>query len=139
MTADAYAVQGSLQLIGRADRTVKLRGQRVNLDGVEACINAVDGLVGACAVILSPKTGQIVACCTPGVGPVPEPPPVRRVCNFFLSARGCDWGANCRYSHTDESERGLSSAVLRHCTQLLPTYMVPSRCIELPEVLLASG
>ena len=43
--------QGDLHFRGRIDRQVKIRGNRVELDAVEAAITALDGITGCAAIV----------------------------------------------------------------------------------------
>ncbi|MBN2495422.1 MAG: acyl--CoA ligase [Deltaproteobacteria bacterium] len=53
-TADraAPAGEGRFDLLGRADRVVKVGGERVDLDAVEAVLRAIDGVEDACVLAL---------------------------------------------------------------------------------------
>ncbi|RDH33281.1 acetyl-CoA synthetase-like protein [Aspergillus welwitschiae] len=59
-----YLPDGSLYLLGRKDRQVKLRGQRVELDDLEArlkqAVNLPGGLVVADVIVLPDQTKQLV-------------------------------------------------------------------------------
>lgn len=126
---------GALLLLGRADRRIKLRGVRIDLDELEACILGAPRVI-ECGVVHF--ADQIVACCTVAEAPhecksLAAGPPER--CKFFKSARGCDWGSNCRFAHSEPSiqlrEGFACSAVRRHCELTLPPYMVPSLFIKI--------
>lgn len=51
---------GALTFLGRRDRQVKLRGNRIDLDGIERALSALDG-VRAVHVDLDPAGGRLVA------------------------------------------------------------------------------
>jgi mycobactin peptide synthetase MbtE len=61
---------GTLQFLGRADRQVKVRGQRVEVGEVEAVLRGHPGVRHA-AVVAAPGPGgtELVAFVTPGAGP----------------------------------------------------------------------
>ncbi|MFM0340183.1 hybrid non-ribosomal peptide synthetase/type I polyketide synthase [Paraburkholderia fungorum] len=49
---------GSVEFIGRADRQVKIRGNRIELDAVAAALNAIDGVQQAAALARIDQQGQ---------------------------------------------------------------------------------
>jgi amino acid adenylation domain-containing protein len=64
---------GHLELLGRADRQVKLRGLRIELDEIETALRCAPG-VRACAVVLRERAAgqQIVAYFVPTGKPAPQ-------------------------------------------------------------------
>ncbi|HEV2638195.1 MAG TPA: amino acid adenylation domain-containing protein [Actinocrinis sp.] len=101
-----FTRDGQLDLLGRVDRQVKLRGVRIELGEIEAALLAAGG-VGACAAILredTPGDKRLVAYCVPAPG------------------GGADPGADA----------DVDPARLRAwCTDTLPRAMVPSAIILL--------
>lgn len=77
-TGDAALVRpnGSLELLGRIDRQVKVHGERVELQGVEVALRALPGIVDSAAV--QPEAGRsLTAFVVPTQGTVLETAAVR--------------------------------------------------------------
>jgi acyl-coenzyme A synthetase/AMP-(fatty) acid ligase len=60
---------GDLVFLGRADNQVKIRGQRVELEAIDATIRTVDGVAEVATVVLDDETGE------PGIVAVIEAEP----------------------------------------------------------------
>ncbi|MBB5122447.1 amino acid adenylation domain-containing protein [Streptomyces eurocidicus] len=58
---------GSVEYLGRTDRQVKVRGQRVELDGIEAVLATHEHVAAACALVREDRPGdpRLVAYVTP--------------------------------------------------------------------------
>lgn len=72
-----YRAEGGLQLVGRQDHQVKLRGQRIELGEIEAALLALPGVDQAVARLWSPSEGtaSLIAYVVLGQGAADEPLP----------------------------------------------------------------
>jgi len=101
-----YREDGRIDFIGRADHQVKLRGFRIEMGEIEACIRQ------------HPEVGETVALVRE------KPPGEARLVAYFVPRRGVPAG-------TEAHARQLSAEVRDFLRQILPEYMVPSTLVPL--------
>lgn len=107
------SADGALRFVGRADNQVKIRGQRVELEAVDAAIEATEGVAAGVAVVdrSDPAGAHVVA-----IVQIDEPRP---------SAAGSDGQPS---TGDPSAERRLLGAIARG----LPAAAVPGRLLIVP-------
>ncbi|MCC7368636.1 MAG: amino acid adenylation domain-containing protein [Chloroflexi bacterium] len=75
-----YRADGTVELLGRLDRQVKLRGYRIELPEIEAALLRHDGLKQAAVIVRedTPGDARLVAYVVASGAPDPSPPALRR-------------------------------------------------------------
>ncbi len=113
-----YSADGSIQYIGRRDNQVKLAGQRIELDEIEAVMHA-DGNIHQVVVQL-PKTGP----CTKKLTVVVSFP------GTATTTADSDW----RTVLSDTESLSRINRARERMTNLVPSYMVPAIWIAVPRI-----
>ncbi|KAI1818319.1 hypothetical protein GGS20DRAFT_284545 [Poronia punctata] len=114
-----YNPDGSMDIMGRRDGQVKIRGQRIELQEVE---HHVDKVLGA----MSPSF-QVVETAVDVVRPKDDPEKTYLVA--FLAV-----GSAMEQDTFETAFEELTSEVLQKMESRLPPYMVPSACIPLEKI-----
>jgi amino acid adenylation domain-containing protein len=116
----SYNPDGSLNFIGRKDTQVKVRGQRVELAGVEAAVlQSFSGAVQVVAEIINP-TGQ-------GANPVLA---------AFVVLNNSDTPASFNKTHNgvQVGVLPLSATFEAKISEVVPSYMIPSVCFAVDDL-----
>ncbi|CAN9149917.1 unnamed protein product [Alternaria alternata] len=113
-----YTADGSIEYIGRRDNQIKLAGQRIELDEIEANVHADDNVHQV--VVQLPKIGP----CTKKLTVVVSFP------GTAASNAGSDW----RMVLSDTETLSRINRARERLADLVPSYMVPSIWIAVPRI-----
>ncbi|CAN9463031.1 unnamed protein product [Alternaria alternata] len=113
-----YTADGSIEYIGRRDNQIKLAGQRIELDEIEANVHADDNVHQV--VVQLPKIGP----CTKKLTVVVSFP------GTAASNAGSDW----RMVLSDTQTLSRINRSRERLADLVPSYMVPSIWIAVPRI-----
>ena len=113
-----YTADGSIEYIGRRDNQIKLAGQRIELDEIEANVHADDNVHQV--VVQLPKIGP----CTKKLTVVVSFP------GTAASNAGSDW----RMVLSDTETLSRINRSRERLADLVPSYMVPSIWIAVPRI-----
>jgi amino acid adenylation domain-containing protein len=116
----SYNPDGSLNFIGRKDTQVKIRGQRVELAGVEAAVlQSISSAVQVVAEIINP-TGQSA----------------NPVLAAFVVLSNSDAPASFNKTHNGMQVRvlPLSTTFEAKISEVVPSYMIPSVCFVVDDL-----
>ncbi|MBX2859386.1 MAG: amino acid adenylation domain-containing protein [Cellvibrionaceae bacterium] len=131
---------GVLEYLGRADKQIKIRGYRVELGEVEACLNACAEVQQSAVVCDCSAGGQTLVAYV-----VPANP---RQSNSGLSDSGLSNAALSNSEHSNfahsNSGQGAALSVNKHSLlskleASLPSYMLPTQIVPLPQLPLTAN
>lgn len=104
-----YLASGDIEFLGRIDQQIKIRGYRVELGDIEACIKGHNGISDAAVCLIEEKLAKEKI--------TKEAPRVEGASNEATSQRLVAWIV--------EKEAGSSQGLHEQLEQQLPSYMLP--------------
>jgi thioester reductase-like protein/amino acid adenylation domain-containing protein len=103
-----FLPDGRIEILGRCDSMVKIRGYSINLGAVESALQQLDS-VHSCAAVVDGKEGQD-----------------KRLVAYVVPTTSADWSINRSSGACPELREALSEA--------LPAYSIPSVFVELDAI-----
>ncbi|WP_338848536.1 amino acid adenylation domain-containing protein [Massilia sp. W12] len=120
-----YSADGILHFLGRRDHQIKLRGYRIELGEIEACLNA-NSMISEAAVILHESHGrQHLYACVVLVDGLAEQG------EQGAGGAGAQCAAVCGQV-CPPIEAAIVQAIRQQLAAQLPSYMLPSKFIQIP-------